>query len=128
MDGNERRDKQVAMDGSPAVVTRTLADLFLTGKFKDMTKLDEGMLGSDAAILIHFQCGPLKEVGVNGCSIEDVIDVLVARLEDFQAGSFKCRENALAITKLQEAKHWLGHRTALRQQQGVEGTMRTHTS
>ena len=73
------------------------------------------------AIDIKFQLGPIKEVGVNGCQIEDVIDILVARLEGFQNGPYKCRENALSITKLQEAKHWLNHRTADRVKRDVEG-------
>jgi len=74
---------------------------------------------------IKFQAGPLPE-GVNGCSIEDVIDVLVARLEGFQKGAFRCRDNALAITKLEEAKLWLLDRTRKRQAEGVEGTMQAH--
>ena len=38
----------------------------------------------------------------------------IDRLEYYQASKFKCRENALAITKLEEALHWCGHRTAKR--------------
>ena len=36
-------------------------------------------------------------------------------------GDFACRENALALTKVEEALHWLNHRTADRQRRGVEG-------
>lgn len=71
---------------------------------------------------IIFQNGPMGEVGVNGIFMEDLIDVLTKRLEDYQETDYKCRENALAITKLQEAKHWLLHRTAERVERGVEGT------
>lgn len=35
---------------------------------------------------------------------------------------FKCRENACAITKIEEAEMWLQKRTAERKQRGVEGT------
>ena len=77
-------------------------------------------------IEIKFQEGPIKEVGNNGCQIEDVIDVLVTRLEGFQKESFRCGENALAITKLEEAKLSLLERTRKRQAQGVEGTMQAH--
>ena len=69
-----------------------------------------------------FQHGPIKEVGVNGTTIEVVIDALVNRLEGFQRGEFKSRENALAITHLQEAQNWLYKRTRDRQKRGVEGT------
>jgi hypothetical protein len=77
-------------------------------------------------VTIKFQAGISPAVGVNGCIIEDVIDVLVTRLEGFQRGPFRCRENALAITKLEEAKLWLTERTRKRQAQGVEGTYTAH--
>lgn len=72
-------------------------------------------------INIKFQEGPIRENGINGCQIEDVIDVLVERLQGFQDGEFRCRENALAITKLEEARLWLNERTRKRLKQGVEG-------
>ncbi len=71
---------------------------------------------------ISFQNGPVKENGVNGCHQEDLLAIVIDRLEHFQAGDFKCRENALALTKIQEALHWLQHRTAARVERGVEGT------
>ena len=71
---------------------------------------------------INFQNGPIKEFGVNGCHNEDLISIVIDRLEHFQAGDFKCRENALALTKLEEAMHWLRHRTNARVARGVEGT------
>ena len=70
---------------------------------------------------IKFQKGPVKENGVNGCFQEDLIAIVIDRLQCFQAGDFACRENALALTKLEEALHWLNHRTADRQVRGVEG-------
>jgi hypothetical protein len=77
-------------------------------------------------ISIKFQEGPIREVGVNGCQIDDVIDVLVARLNVFQDGPYRCRENALAITKLEEARMWLNERTRKRVAQGVEGVNAPH--
>lgn len=71
---------------------------------------------------IHFQNGPIKEFGVNGCHQEDLIAICIHRLQSFQSGDFKCKENALAITKLEEALHWLKHRTDDRVERGVEGT------
>ena len=70
---------------------------------------------------ITFQHGPIQEVGVNGAHIEDVIDLLVARLREFNEGPTRCRENSLAITHLEEAKNWLVSRTLKRVEQGVEG-------
>ena len=64
----------------------------------------------------------IKENGVNGCHNEDLIAVVIDRLQGFQAGEFSCRENAIAITKLEEALLWLNKRTQDRIRRGVEGT------
>lgn len=71
---------------------------------------------------IPFQNGPIKEVGVNGVTNEALIAIVVDRLECFQSGKHACRENALALTRLHEAQHWLEHRTRARVARGVEGT------
>lgn len=71
---------------------------------------------------IDFQEGPIKECGVNGVCNEDLIAMVITRLEYFQKSEFACRENALAITKLEEAMLWLRKRTMGREQRGVEGT------
>lgn len=71
---------------------------------------------------IHFQEGPVKECGVNGVFNEDLIAMVICRLEHFQKSEFACRENALAITKLEEAMLWLRKRTMGRENRGVEGT------
>lgn len=71
---------------------------------------------------VLFQNGPIAEAGVNGVTHEALIAIVVDRLRAFQAGPFACRENALALTKLEEAQHWLHHRTRARMNRGVEGT------
>ena len=71
---------------------------------------------------IHFQEGPIKECGVNGVCNEDLIAMVICRLEHFQKSEFSCRENALAITKLEEALMWLRKRTVGRELRNVEGT------
>jgi len=71
---------------------------------------------------VRFQNGPIKEKGVNGCHHEDLIAIVIDRLQHFQAGEYSCRENALAITKLEEALLWLNKRTQDRINRGVEGT------
>lgn len=74
-------------------------------------------------VLIGFQDGPINEQGVNGLTQEVLIAICVDRLQSFQAGPYACRENALALTKLEEAQHWLHHRTKARMDRGVEGTL-----
>ena len=71
---------------------------------------------------VYFQNGPIAEVGVNGVTHEALLAILIDRLRSFQAGPYACRENALALTKLEEAQHWLHHRTHERMRRGVEGT------
>lgn len=71
---------------------------------------------------ILFQNGPIGEVGVNGITHEALLEIVADRLRSFQAGPYSCRENALALTKIEEAQHWLHHRTLKRMQRGVEGT------
>ncbi|MGH9095568.1 MAG: hypothetical protein ACRDXE_10445 [Acidimicrobiales bacterium] len=79
-----------------------------------------------AGIDIRWQDGPLAIDGErrepNGAFVEGVIEAALGRLEHYQTTRFRCRENALAITKLEEALHWCQHRTADRTQRGVEGT------
>ncbi|WP_375180554.1 hypothetical protein [Enterococcus rotai] len=69
---------------------------------------------------IKWQEGPVKEVGVNGVQIVDVLQVAKDRLEDLNK-EFPCRENAVTITKLDEAIMWQNKRTADREARGVEG-------
>lgn len=78
--------------------------------------------GSENGLDIHFQNGPINENGVNGITQEVLLAIVADRLRSFQAGPFACRENALALTKIEEAQHWLAHRTRTRMQRGVEGT------
>lgn len=79
---------------------------------------------SDGSVVskIDMQENPIKENGVNGCCNEDLLNIVCVRLEWFQASSFKCRENAIALTKIEEALLWLHRRTNKRKLRGVEGT------
>ncbi len=67
-----------------------------------------------------LQNGPVKEAGVNGCQVDTVIEAAKAILEGLNK-KFPSRENACAITKLDEALHWLHARTRNREARGVEG-------
>lgn len=80
--------------------------------------------GKDTVIdqQIHFQNGPILEAGFNGVSNEALLAIVEDRLLGFQSGQFACRENAVALTKLQEAMMWLQKRTRDRMARGVEGT------
>jgi hypothetical protein len=71
---------------------------------------------------ISFQKGPVNEAGVNGITQEALLAVVIDRLRAFQAGQYGCRENAVALTKCEEAMMWLQKRTRDRIARGVEGT------
>ena len=72
--------------------------------------------------VVNFQNGPIKEAGVNGVMNEDLLAIIIDRLQGFQSGIYKCRENAIALTKIEEALMWLRKRTQDREDRGVEGT------
>jgi hypothetical protein len=67
-----------------------------------------------------IQNGPIKEVGVNGCQVDTVIETAKLIIEGLNK-KFPCRENAVAITKLDEALMWMNKRRTDREKRGVEG-------
>ena len=75
---------------------------------------------------ISFQYGPIGISGVNGIHQEDLLNIVLHRLQSFQSGDFRCRENAIAITKVEEALMWLNKRTQARIDKGIEGTNVNH--
>jgi hypothetical protein len=71
-------------------------------------------------IQIKFQEGPIKEVGVNGAQVDDVLTTCLEKLQGFNA-KFACTENTYAIQHLQETLFWLRARRENREKRGVEG-------
>lgn len=69
---------------------------------------------------IEFQLGPVGEAGVNGLTNEALLAVLIHRTQ-FLNNKYPCRENAIAITKMQEALMWFEQRTKDRIERNVEG-------
>lgn len=86
-------------------------------------KEGDGMTTATSCININFQNGPIAENGINGLTQEVLLAICIDRLECFQKGPYACRENAIALTKMQEAQMWLQSRTMARMRRGVEGTM-----
>lgn len=56
----------------------------------------------------------------HGTTLEEMLRVCVERLQELN-GRFSSRENAHAVTKIQEALMWLNERTRERKARGVEG-------
>lgn len=76
--------------------------------------------GQTSTVTFTVQSGPIKEFGVNGCQIDDVIAWAKSKIEQFNA-EFPCRENSLIVTKLDEALLWSMQRKLNREKRGVEG-------
>lgn len=80
-------------------------------------------VGDEVVATIQYQTGPRHEEGSTTGVLDGVLLAIVAdRIQSFQAGPFASRENALVLTKVQEAIHWLRHRADERAKRGVLGT------
>lgn len=72
---------------------------------------------------IQFQKGPRTEPGSTpGITNSVLVAIVLDRLRAFQAGDYSCRENAIAITKLEEGLMWMQQRARNRAKRGVLGT------
>src|SRR5580658_9303950 len=77
-------------------------------------------------IRIVFQSGLPKDVGINGCRVEDVLTLAFDRIEQYQNGPLACEENERALYGLKFAMRALEERIRRRQEQGVLNTMVRH--
>ena len=74
---------------------------------------------------IHFQHGARNEEGsTDGVLDCDLLEIVRDRLKAFQNGEFATRENACAITHIEEALMWMNKRVEDRAERGVLGTTR----
>jgi hypothetical protein len=87
----------------------------------NITKLDYNMNDHEVFADIKFQKGPIKETELNGCFIEDLLNICVHRLECFQEGEFNCMANKRAIDAIETALAFLNSRTFERKCRNVEG-------
>lgn len=89
------------------------------------TEVSDGGRGKEGPLgKINFQKGPVKENGVNGVTEVDLLNIVAERLRRFQELKYSSRENAVALTKIEEAVMWLHKRTAKRVMEKKEGTSR----
>lgn len=72
---------------------------------------------------IQFQKGPRNEKdSISGVIDTDLLEIVRDRLKSFQAGEFATRENACALTHIEEALMWLNRRVEDRIERQVLGT------
>lgn len=72
------------------------------------------------SVSFTIQNGPIKEVGKNGCQVEDIVAVARHIVGQLNA-KFPCEENTNMITALDEAIWWSKKRTENRIARQVEG-------
>ncbi len=99
-----------------------------------------GMGKRPFGVNLRFQNGPITKIeDYNGITNEALLAVLIDRMRGFQGlapvhtkpasqlasnpAPFASRENAIALTHLEEALMWLQKRTRDRMARGVEGSM-----
>lgn len=113
----------------------------IIGKTEHIPNIGQRPVG----VNLRFQSKPISgPEDINGISNEALLAVVIDRMRGFQGllpnpysgsdspammaayesakGKFACRENAIALTHLEEALMWLQKRTRDRMARGVEGT------
>lgn len=72
------------------------------------------------AVTFEIQQGPIKEVGENGCQIDEVVRFARDTIAHFQR-EFPCDENEEVLICLDKAMSLLAARKKNREARGVEG-------
>lgn len=103
------------------------------GKFNDSGSMDYKWFESEirpnnfiyvrhdvGSISFTIQSDPIGEVGKNGCQHTELIGAALLIIKGLN-DRFPCRENAITITKLEEALMWQNKRTENRIARNVEG-------
>lgn len=98
----------------------------MLAEFESKNSVDEnnnptGEYVKGTGLEIQLQRGE-KRQEPNGTFVEIIIAAAKQRIEFYNESKFKCRENSMAITKLDEALMWLNKRTQDREKRQVEGT------
>ncbi len=79
--------------------------------------------GYETKTEIQFQNGPRNDPSsIGGVLDADLLEIVRDRLRAFQSGPFACRENACALTHIEEALMWMNKRIEDRTERGVLGT------
>lgn len=72
-------------------------------------------------IAFRIQKGPIKEVGVNGCQVDTIIET-AGLIINFLDEKYPCKENRMILGHLKEALIWSQKRKIDREKRNVEGT------
>lgn len=73
-------------------------------------------------LTVQMQEGPRKDPNaIYGVLDTDLLEIVRDRLRSFQSGPYACRENACALTHIEEALMWMNKRVEDRITRGVLG-------
>lgn len=91
-------------------------------QYNIVTSVKEG-LPHELVGTVYFQKGPRSEIdSTHGVMDGDLLEIVRHRLQCFQQGEFATRENAIALTHIEEALLWLNKRVEDRIERNVLGT------
>lgn len=71
-------------------------------------------------LTIEVQDGPIKEVGVNGIQVTDIL-LYLSEVYISLNNAFPCKENIATISSIKDALRFQAERTRDRERRGVEG-------
>lgn len=78
---------------------------------------------TESYIMIQFQNGARKlPDSIAGVLDTDLLEIVRDRLKGFQKGEFATRENAIALTHIEDALLWMNKRVEDRIERNVLGT------
>lgn len=90
---------------------------------KDETAWQNGATSIGVYADLQFQNGARKlPDSIHGILDTDLLEIARDRLQAFQAGPFSSRENAVALTHIEEALMWMNRRVEDRIEREVLGT------
>lgn len=79
--------------------------------------------GNELMELQYQQGARFSEGAIKGILDQDLLEIVRHRLQCFQEGDYRTRENACALTHIEEALMWMAKRADDRDERGVLGTM-----
>lgn len=92
-------------------------------KYEIFTHTDNDEQPCNDVGVIQFQNGARKlDNSIHGVLDTDLLEIVRHRLQCFQAGEFATRENAIALTHIEEALLWMNKRVEDRIERNVLGT------
>lgn len=128
-DNRQQRNKRSYMEKLSTIQKReNLNDVFIcdeagNGGANHKYSISSADEPADVYAVIQFQNGARKlPESIHGVLDTDLLEIVRHRLQAFQKGQFATRENAVALTHIEEALLWMNKRVEDRIERNVLGT------